>query len=152
MSDLGRRRRNQSLIRGSLAHTFEFFYTGPHADDLVVTIDVFIDIDSDHYDRSGPSPNNFETVSDSIGQSASPDQCFELYGVLGSIFTMKDLQGSIFCRPEDWPDLYDLIRSSELVTNLLDHTALTDITGLYSDYRPHGLDNIDHSYSIILLR
>ena len=152
MSTIGQRRRNRSCVSGSLAHTFEFFYSGDHSKDVIVTADVFIDSGSDHHDRSGPRPNSFEVVSDSVGRSATPDQCFEFWGIFRSIFTLQDLQNSVYCRPEDWPELFMILRSSDLVNSVIDKTSLDTITGVYAVYKPLGLDEIDHFHLIVLFK
>ena len=152
MAEHGVQRRNRSCVSGTIAHCFEYYYTGDLAKDVIVTVDIFIDSSSDHHDRSGPKPNNFEVVRDSVGRAASPDQCFEFVGIFQAVFTMKDLYTSVFCRPEGWPDLFSILRSSDLVTDVLDKTALSDITGVYCVYKPLGLDNTDQLHLIILFK
>ena len=152
MSHTGQRRRNRSCVNGSLAHTFEYYYCGDLSKDIIVTADVFIDSLSDFHDRSGPRPSNFEVVSDSVGRAATPDQCFEFWGIFKAIFPLKDLHSSVFCRPEDWPDLFDMIRSCDLVSHIVDRTSLDDLTGVYAVFKPQGLDDTDQLYLILLFK
>ena len=152
MADRGRERRNRSCVSGTFAHCYEYFYTGSLSKDVIVTLDIYVDCNSDHHDRSGPRPNNFEVVCDSVGRAATPDQAYEFYGIFHAIFTMKDLFSSVFCRPDDWPDLFMILRSSDLVESVLSKTALSDLTGVYCIFKPQGLDEIDQLYLILLFK
>ena len=152
MADLGKQRRNRSCVSGSLAHCFEYYYTGELSRDMIVTVDVFIDSRSDYHDRSGPKPNNFEVVSDSVSRAATPDQTFEYWGVFQAIFNLKELYSSVFCRPDEWPDLFSILRSSDLVSDIISKTDLSDLTGVYCVLKPQGLDDIDQLYIILLFK
>ena len=152
MADHGLQRRNRSCVSGTIAHCFEYYYTGDLAKDVIVTVDIFIDTCSDYHDRSGPRPNNFEVICDSVSRAATPDQCFEFYGICQAIFTMKDLHSSVFCRPDGWPELFSILRSSDLVTDILAKTDLSDLTGAYCVFKPLGLDSTDQLYLILLFK
>lgn len=152
MAALGQRQRNRSCVSGSLAHSYEFFYCGELSKDIIITADLFIDSASDFHDRSGPEPTSFEVISDSVGRSATPDQCFEFWGIFRSIFTLRDLQNSVYCRPDDWPDLFTILQSSDMVDSVIDRTSLDSVTGVFAVYKPLGLDNTDHFQLIILFK
>ena len=56
MSLRGRQRRNRSCINGRKAHCYEYYYHGPYSSDLIVTADIYVSANSDHYCCDGPLP------------------------------------------------------------------------------------------------
>ena len=144
-------RRNRSKIVGRKAHCYEFFYSGRFCQDMIITIDIYINATSDHYCIEGPRPTMFEVAADSVGSASTPDRCFEFVGILRSFFDDRALERSIFCTPDTHGDLFDILDASEMISDVYEKTPLEDLVSLYGIYKPNGLEDTDHLYMILNL-
>ena len=145
-------RRNRSCINGSICHVYEYFYRGDLSADIIITVDVYLNVQSDYHDRRGPSPTPFETIANCVGSSSAPAKCFELWGCFNSIFTTPELRDSVFCHSFDWPNLWMILNETEFVTDIIRMTPLSEITGLFAQFNPKGLDGYDQFHLVLIFQ
>ena len=145
-------RRNRSCINGSIAHIYEYFYHGDLSSDILITVDVYLSVHSDYHDRRGPAPTPFDTISSCIGGASAPAKCFELWGCFNSTFTNLDLRNSIFCHSDDWPNLWTILENTEFVSDLIQMTPLTEVTGIFAQLKLKAVDDLDQFHLILILK
>ena len=136
-------RRNLARLAGKFLHSFEFFYTGPYSDDMTVTCDFYLKTSSVFNDNSTSSVL-FNRVACEVGNATEPQKCYELLGIANAYFTQPELKQSYVCDEGDWPELFELISSCEILEDIYSKTSLTSLVTVHFHLMPKGLDGIDH--------
>ena len=135
-------RRNLARLSGKFLHSYEFFYTGPFSEDVTVSCDLYLRTSSCLNDINSSSLL-FNRIANEVGNATEPQKCFELIGIANAYFTKPELKQSYVCDFSDWPELFELISSSEILEDIYSKTSLTTLMTVHFHLMPKALDGID---------
>ena len=136
-------RRNLARLSGKFLHSFEFFYTGPLHEDITISCDFYLKTSS-HFNDIGSSGLQYNRIANEVGMATEPQRCFEMLGVSNAFFTRPELKQSYVCDLDDWPELFELISSTEILEDIYSKTSLSNVVTVHFHLMPKGLDGIDH--------